>query len=251
MATEAELNAIVEHYQNLLLEQYVNAPRARATIGALTRQAIIDLVEVAVRGAFDFNTATGPQLDILGQYIGFSRTVASEIDRYYFTMNNYQILPIDYEAGFTDYVDTSLNAGSSFYLYQYTNTSFTDLPDDLYRPLLRLKMILNESPNTMQAIAEALWQNFGDDLICFDNRDMSILYLIKYSATNLARLAIDTGLLPKPMGVRISGVFTIEDPTNLFGFYEYEYDNGNSMGFSTYETGFNGQFMLNYSDRIM
>lgn len=249
MATEAELNLIVEHYKNLLLEQYVNAPRARATIDALTSQAIIDLVEVEVRGAFDFNTATGPQLDVIGQYIGFSRTISTQIDRYYFTLVDYG-LPTVSESGFTDYSDSELNSGSSFYLYQYNNTSFTDLTDDLYRPLLRLKIILNASPNTMQSIAEALWTNFGDELVCFDNRDMSILYLIKYNATNLAILAIDTGLLPKPMGVRISGVFTIEDPTNLFGFYEYEYDNGNSIGFSSYETGFNGRFMLNYNNRI-
>lgn len=250
MATQAELDEIIEHYKNLLLEQYVNAPRARATIGALTQQAIIDLVEVEVSGAFDFETATGPQLDVIGQYIGFSRTVSTQIDRFYFTLVDYG-LPTIAESGFTDYIDLSLNSGSSFYLYQYSNTSFTDLPDDLYRPLLRLKRILNESDNTLASIAQSLWDNFGDELICFDNRDMSILYLIKYSATNLAKLAVDTGLLPKPMGVRISGVFTISDPENLFGFYEYEYNNGNSTGFSTYETGFNGQFMLNYSDRIM
>lgn len=250
MTTEAELQKIVDHYKDLLLEQYVNAPRARATIGNLSGQAIVDLVEVAVRGAFDFETAAGPQLDILGQYIGFSRTIQAQVDRFYFTLVDYG-LPTESESGFTDYVDLQLNTGSSFFIYQYNNISFTDLPDDLYRPLLRLKQILNESDNTLAKIAQDLWDNFGDQLICFDNRDMTILYLIKSTATNLATLAVQTGLLPKPMGVRISGIFSITDPTALFGFYEYEYDNGNSIGFSSYETGFNGQIVLNYSDRIM
>jgi hypothetical protein len=249
MATEAEINQIVEHYKDLLLEQYVNATRATETIGALTKTAVVDLVELEVQNAFNIDTASGPQLDVLGQYIGFSRTIATEIDRFYFTMVDYDN-PTVSESGFTDYTNSELNAGSSFYLYAYNNTSFTDLPDDLYRPLLRLKMILNRNLNTMESIADALWTSFGPELIAYDNRDMTMLYLINYSATNLVRLAISTGLLPKPMGVRISGVFALPDTEHVFGFYEYEYNNGNSLGFSTYETGFNGQFMLNYSDRI-
>ena len=249
MATEAELLAIVEHYQDLLLEQYVNALRARQTIGALTRPAICDLVELEVQNAFDIETATGVQLDVLGEYIGFSRTITTVIDRYYFTLVDYNN-PTIAESGFTDYTDQSLNSGSSFYLYAYQNTSFTNLIDDIYRPLLKLKIILNMSLNTMAEISSALWATFGQDLICYDNADMSILYLINSSSTTLATIAVTAGLLPKPMGVRISGIFAIPDTETLFGYYTYEYDNGNSIGFSTYQNGFNGQYWLDYSNRI-
>jgi hypothetical protein len=154
------------------------------------------------------------------------------------------------EAGFTDYTDPNTNSGSSFYLYNYRNTSFTSLPDDLYRPTLKLKIILNQSKNTLEEISKALWQSFGSELVCFDNADMTIAYLIKPATTSLVKIAIDAGLLPKPMGVRISGVFSIIDPTKLLGFSNYDYDNGNTVGFSTYESGFNGQNWLNYSDKV-
>ena len=249
MATEAELTAIVEHYKDLLLEQYVNAERARSTIGALTRPAICDLVELDVQNAFDIETATGVQLDVLGEYIGFSRTITTVIDRYYFTLVDYNNPTVD-ESGFTDYTDQALNSGSSFYLYAYQNTSFTNLIDDIYRPLLKLKIILNMSLNTMAEIATELWASFGSDLICYDNEDMSILYLINSSSTTLASIAVTAGLLPKPMGVRISGVFAIPDTAHLFGYYTYEYDNGNSIGFSTYQDGFNGQYWLDYTNRV-
>jgi hypothetical protein len=250
MATQAEIDLIVQHYQDLLLEQYVNAPRARATVGVLTQNAIVDVVEKEIEQAFNLETATGPQLDVLGEYIGFSRRIATVIDRYYFTLRLYDT-PAVGEAGYTDYIDPAINAGSNFYLYQYANTSFTDLDDDTYRALLKLKIILNESLNTMADISAALWASFGSDLICLDNLNMSILYLINSSQTNLAKIAIDAGLLPKPMGVRISGVFAIPDTTAIFGFVDYEFDNGNSWGFSTYESGWNGYYMLIYEDRIL
>jgi hypothetical protein len=250
MATEAEIAKIVEHYQNLLLEQYVNAPRARATIGVLAKNAIVDVVQKEIEGAFNLETAVGPQLDVIGEYIGFSRRITTVIDRYYFTLRLYDI-PEDGEAGFTDYTDLALNSGSNFYLYQYINTSFTELDDGTYRELLKLKIILNESLNTLADISAALWSAFGNSLICLDNLNMSILYLINSSQTNLAKIAIDAGLLPKPMGVRISGVFAIPDTSAIFGFVDYEFDNGNSWGFSTYESGWNGYYMLIYEDRIL
>ena len=249
MATQDELIALSDQYSDLLLAQYVNAPRARATVGLLCYEAICDLVQLDVQNAFDIETATGVQLDVLGLYIGFSRNIVAEIDRYYFELRDYAD-PGTGEAGFTDYTDQTINAGSSFYLYVFANTAFYTLSDAEYRPLLKLKIILNQSNNSLSSIANDLWYAFGDQIICFDDANMSISYAIKTDATAIAKLAVQANLLPKPMGVRLSGVFVVDNPAALFGWYTYEYNNGNITGFGTYQTGFNGQVWINYSDRI-
>lgn len=245
----ADVTTPINQYKELLLNQYVNLPNARGTIGALAQAALIDLVEIDVQDSFTIDFATGVQLDVLGQYIGFNRNIISPIDRYYFMLRDYGSPAIG-EAGFTDYTDNSINAGSANYLYTFANTSFYTLDDQQYRPLLKLKIILNQSQNTLSEIAAALWQFFGSDIICFDNRDMTLTYAISVSAVSLAQIAVQAGLLPKPMGVRITGIFLIPDPAHVFGFEQYEYTNGNVLGFSTYEDGFNGQTWVSYNDRI-
>jgi len=249
MATQAELVAISYEYADLLLAQYVNSPRARKTVSLLAYRAMCDLVQLDVQDAFSLETASGAQLDVLGKYIGLSRNIPAIIDRYYFELRDYAD-PTTGEAGFTDYIDASINVDSSFYLYTFANTAFYTLSDAEYRPLLLLKIILNQSNNSLATIANDLFASFGTDIICFDGQDMTIAYAMKTSATTIAHLALQADLLPKPMGVLLSGVFIVSDPTKLLGFQSYEYNNGNDTGFSSYVTGWNGQNWLNYKDRV-
>lgn len=249
MATQAELVAISYEYADLLLAQYVNAPRARKTVSLLAYRAICDLVQFDVENAFNIDTAVGVQLDVIGQYIGLSRNVAADIDRYYFELRDY-LTPAIGEAGFTDYTDSTINAGSSFYLYTFSNTAFYTMSDAEYRPLLKLKIILNFSNNSLGSIAQSLYDTFGDEILCYDSSDMFLSYAIKTGATKIAQLAAQAQLLPKPMGVELSGVFVVDDPGLLFGMVTYEYNNGNTTGFCSYSTGFNGQIWINYLDRV-
>lgn len=251
MATQAEITAIVEEYQNLLLNQYVNLTKARGTIGLLDTEAVCSLVQFDVQNGFNIDTAVGVQLDVLGQYIGLSRTIPGIIERYDFGMPDYgDPLNIPIPAGFTDYTDNTINAGSSFYLYVFANTSFYSLSDSEYRPLLRMKIILNQSNNSLAEIADLLFSVFVYQIICFDNRDMKISYAVAEDTGNSALLAVQAGLLPKPIGVKITGVFLVPDPAKIFGFANYKYANGNELGFSTYAGGFNGQTFITDQDRI-
>lgn len=61
-----------EYYSNLLILQYHNKPKAKATIEAVVNLLPDELIQ-EVTGGFDLETAVGKQLDILGEYIGTDR----------------------------------------------------------------------------------------------------------------------------------------------------------------------------------
>lgn len=67
------------YYADLLISQYKDKPNAYAMIKAIVDMAIMDLLPVDMRDAFDIDTAIGAQLDLLGKYQG--------IDRYSFGPN--------------------------------------------------------------------------------------------------------------------------------------------------------------------
>ena len=65
---------IIAYYANLLILQYREKPKAYATIEALVALAIMNQLPVDVLNGFDFDTAEGDQLDVIGKYVGVSRT---------------------------------------------------------------------------------------------------------------------------------------------------------------------------------
>jgi hypothetical protein len=64
---------IIKYYVDLLIIQYKSKPKARAHIETIIKNIIADQIYTQVRDAYDLETATGKQLDILGKYIGLSR----------------------------------------------------------------------------------------------------------------------------------------------------------------------------------
>ena len=72
-----------EYYSNLLILQYHNKPKAKATIEAVVNLLPDELIQEVI-GGFDIETAVGKQLDILGEYIG--------VDRYYLEDNEVKVL---------------------------------------------------------------------------------------------------------------------------------------------------------------
>lgn len=71
------------YYSNLLIMQYHNKPKAKATIETTVGLLPDDLIMEVING-FDIETAVGKQLDILGEYVG--------VDRYYLVDNQAQLL---------------------------------------------------------------------------------------------------------------------------------------------------------------
>jgi hypothetical protein len=64
----------IKYYADLLILQYKGKPKAYATIEALASFAVMDLLPVDVRDAYDLDSAQGVQLDVLGKYQGVTRS---------------------------------------------------------------------------------------------------------------------------------------------------------------------------------
>lgn len=75
-----------DYYANLLIMQYHNKPKAKATIKASTLSIPDTLIQDVLNG-YDIETAVGAQLDTLGQYVG--------VDRYYVDNGTPEVLPDD------------------------------------------------------------------------------------------------------------------------------------------------------------
>lgn len=68
------LQELIDFYADLLIIQYKDKPKAYATMQYLASQAISDQLPIEVQNAFDIETSVGDQLDILGKYMGISRS---------------------------------------------------------------------------------------------------------------------------------------------------------------------------------
>lgn len=247
MATDLENT--IEYYKDLLLYQYINQPNARATIGLLCSQALVDLLPIEMNKAFNIDTAVGPQLDILGEYIGFNRNINTPITRDYFTLDDY-ITPVTTPYGLTSYLDPTLNANVSMYEYISNVYSLITLTDSEYRILLKLKILLNISQNCLDGVNDLLSEVFSGDVIVLDQLDMSISYFVKVEISRILAIAAAQNLLPKPMGVLISGVFAVDIFDEIWGLTDYDSTSWSTIGLSSYATGFVDAVTLDYLDRI-
>jgi hypothetical protein len=249
MVKQETIDGAIKYYQDLMLYQYQNQQKATDTIKTLVDSALVDLVPLDVQNAFDIETAEGVQLDILGKYIGLARQVAVELDRPYWRLADYETYtPSSPLVGMTDYEDRAINNDSVWYQYQFAGESFYTLTDGQYRTMLKLKIVLNSSDNTLKSIAQTMFDFFGLGVRVYDAKDMTLSYAIDAEVAPTVVLASDLGLLPHPQGVGISGIFQFSG--QLFAFADYAEDNGNTTGFSDYETGFNGYHWLQYEDKI-
>jgi hypothetical protein len=206
----SDLDNTIEYYKDLLVSQWVNDEKARGTIGALVGAGVCDLLPIGVRNGFDIETAIGAQLDILGEYIGFNRRVTEIIARTYFELDDYASPNVD-AVGMRLYDDLEENINSSFYRYIYNQRTYTELNDDEYRFCLKFKILLNNCDSTLYTIQTLLNTYFAGKIYCVDNKDMTMDYYVNTAINNFTQIALSQNLLPKPMGVKITNIYTFEE----------------------------------------
>lgn len=247
----ADTTTLIKYYQDTLLYQWVNAPRARGMIGTFVQCSICDLLIHDVRDAFDIETAVGPQLDVVGEFLGLTRTVYGTIDRPYFQLDDYLTGPDLTLIGMTDYTDSTVNANSSTYRYGFAFEAAYKLEDEEFRIMLKFKRALNSSDMTFYSIQNALWESFGSALLAFDGADMTMGYYVADSESRFAEIAVGMGILPKPMAVGLSGVFAVPNPLEVFGLQDSAHPNGNTTGLGDSTTGGDeGFYFLQTTDQL-
>lgn len=193
------LKQAVDYYATLLLFEYRNNPRAAATIKIYAKQAIADMLEISVQDGFDIDTAVGAQLDIIGKYVGIPRNIGDPAPKPYYQFSDYD--GTKRPNGFTDYLDPAVNAQAIWYLYQNLGSENTDLSDQAFIFMIKMKIILNSNDGTLASIMEFLHDFFPRVVALVDHADMTVTYTIAQKTP--VPPSVIKAYLPKPMGVRL------------------------------------------------
>lgn len=182
-----------DYYLRLITSEYQNSTKFLSWLSELF-QISIDIQDtiVAIDPAFDLDLAVGPQLDVLGQEIGLSRRLETTI---YVS-----------DVGFT-WDDANLGWGVGIWIYA-DQTTLLDLPDDVYRQALKVKIADNYWDGSIPKMYE-LWESLfhGDLLIEIQNNlDMTMFVLIygEVAVLMLADLFLNDQISIRPAGVDIT-----------------------------------------------
>lgn len=228
------LQSIVDYYTNLLIIQYKDKPKAKATVALMVNEMLANGIYFDVQNGFNINTAVGAQLDILGKYIGLNRFFkGQDFPDGIFGFTDYNGSD-DGQQGFTDYANYDSETYTTL-TYQDIISNNQKLDDDDYRFLLKLKIICNNSSMTHGGIDNAIYTTFGNDLIADTNNDMTMLYFANSNISRLLDVLLQKEVLPRPMGVQLLGI--IKQTSPFFGFTTYSQTStsDNMTGFSIYD----------------
>jgi len=212
----------IQYYQNLLIIQYFDKPKARATIGLWAEQFVADALVWQLERAFDVETAIGEQLTILGKLVGVDRVqYGNFIEKEYFSLwFNAGTTGLENIVGF-DFGELTQNA------YFLSDKSFNNdiyrLTDDEMRFLINLNIIKNSLNGTFANLKESLFNLFGDELFIVDNLNMTITYWTEKKIQNLFLLAIKQDFLPSPLAQQ-TNIFSVTNINNMFAFAMYSQD---------------------------
>jgi hypothetical protein len=180
-------------YRNLVTQQHRDKPQFMATLDAMgTPLVYIQNIIKSLVSSFDIDTATGNQLDIVGQWVGIPRKISVPIFGVYFSWDSTS------DEGWDNGVWKAPNDPDS---------GFTILPDDLYRRVIRAKVMANKSCGCASDIYLILSEIISGASIVkvVDNQDMTVTIQLDVSEiTMIEREIIETGILQiQPAGVGV------------------------------------------------
>lgn len=195
-------NGNIEKYLALVAGQHADKPKFIALLSMLL-QPVADIIALleSLPSAFDLDTAVGKQLDVVGEWVGRSRTITVPLPGVYFSLG---------VAGLG--LDEGTLRG------QFDPTSgLLNLSDAAYRTLLRATIAANHWDGTIPgayAVWDELFSALGYGILIVDNGDMSMVYALTGPVPDAVTLALFTGgyFNLKPAGVRVSQYLTPSVP---------------------------------------
>lgn len=192
---------LVAYYVGLLIIQYTQKIRARATVDLVVREAIGDQIIGQVRTAFDLATAEGAQLDVLGTYVGATRyQYGLDLTKTWFSMPLLTDPGVGTVPGFADV------ASSPVPQYFIRIPDFTEpqgtLTDGEFRTLIQYLIALENMAYNLEDIDLFLERFFGEYLLLTDNGNMSVTYTHDTAdPEKLFDIVNNLGRFPTPAGV--------------------------------------------------
>ena len=166
----ATLNSLLDYYANLLIVQYNGKIKATATIKMIANLILANLLILQIRDGFDWRTAVGVQLDIIGKWLGVTRDYKGSLywgNTFLSYPNSNQLVPDDttdtLQHGYSDYSTFDTDTGG---VITYDSLGFVEqsLNDEDYRTVIGLKIIKNSINQTAKNIDDAIWSYFNEQV---------------------------------------------------------------------------------------
>ena len=219
--TQNDIDSIIKSYVDLLIVQYFNKPNARGAVDVFVRELLANGILLDIQNAYSVDTAVGVQLDIIGKYVGIDRFYSGQDLEGYFSFINYDEVdaPPTERIGFSDFTDYESKIGK-FLKYVDVLSTGLRLDDESFRFLIRMRIIQNHSDHSRKSIDDSMFNFFGTDVIPDSAGDMEMFYFVSADVLEIAFVAIEKQVFPRPMGVGIR--YLIEQAAPFFGFAAYD-----------------------------
>lgn len=191
---------LVLYYTKLLVMQYFALPNATGMISVYVNQIVASLIVMQVRTAFALGTATGKQLDCLGQIIGVQRSVPGYLPGVpEFAMPRYSDVGAGTYIGFARYAGPPPDGAWA----RYTDIgSAYIMADGIFASFIEFLVAVRASDYSLQALDAIFFSFFGTFVTITDNGDMTMTYTHQTADPGVLFGIINfLNLLPHPAGV--------------------------------------------------
>lgn len=210
----------LDYYLGLITSEHQYKPKFQSTVSAGIKPLVsLQNVLSQMAAAYDIDNAVGRQLDVVGEWIGRSRDIGVPITGVYFEWDG------DPQVGWEGGVWQGPFDPSS---------GLVSLPDDIYRTLLRTKIVANRWSGSIPEAYEIWTSVFPTSAIAIqDNQNMSMTVEIVGAYPDAVTLALlVNGYIPlKPEGVRIDYFAVLPAPGLMFAWDSQVYDSAYNDGF--------------------
>lgn len=195
---------LIDYYVNLLIIQYHDKPKARATITLIISLILANLVIYQIRDGFDWKTAKGVQLDIVGKWEGINRFYDGQLlfIRPWFSLIDWNTEPDNLQGGFSTFENFDTLEGG-FIEYSTIKPTQNQLDDDAFRIMIGLQIIKNSINHTAQSIDNAIAEYFNGNVYTVWN-GKTLTYYYKNELREVLQVALLKNVLPRPTGVSIN-----------------------------------------------
>lgn len=221
MASVQTVSELLDYYTNLLIIQYNNKPKARATIRLVIDKLLANGIFFDIRDAYSIETAVGVQLDVIGMYVGVDRFFNIDDPINYFSFTDYdEVSPeLQEKFGLTDYANFDSFQYNGTLNYQSVLTVENRLNDEDFRVIIKLKILQNTTNHSHKEIDDGMFKFFGLSVRPDSTGDMQMYYFISQSISAIMLAALVKKILPRPMGVGLTLIKNVG--AGFFGFATY------------------------------
>ena len=198
---------LIEYYQDLLIVQYHDKPKAKAMIKAEMEETLANLLDIQVRDAFDVDTAVGVQLDIIGKWVGVDRIFKGQMfdNKSWFSLTRYNEPTNPLQGGFSRFDNFDTLEGG-FLTYDFIVSTRNKINDTDFRMLIKLKIIRNNIKHSPKDIDEAMYKLFADTLYTVWGECMEMTFYYKKKNYGIVKLGQEKKCFPIPTGVKANFV---------------------------------------------